>query len=433
MSLTRLILHQQTNDYLNYIRTMNTTARLPKVLNGREIFSKVVPTVNTLKNLFKSLESNGWDYKSLKNWEKPIFKAYNLEQIISKLRIAEENDRSTLIKQHLLKQDSRILGAHPICIYLLAYFFQENESNDFKVFEKFVQDNGISNKKLSAQAIWSVGTNDGKFLNLFDDKLNVIDWDFFNSWINNQSIEKIKTQPIGEKKEKVTLSSIKEKSHKIYFLNSPNESKVFKGPNSLSWSLFVYGNGIAAQDLLDRNFYRDDLLAFCSDKSNSDLLTLLAILSWGGMNREHGKNLFTNTEPILDIVNKLRNSYFKTRVEAFNYIQEKRNAKLLPGLGIGYFTKLICFLAPELNGYIMDQWVAKSINLIAERNIVQINKSHWVTDENNGSAYETFCDEVDKIGALLNLSGYKAEEKFFSIGGRNKGAWRKYVIENYKI
>lgn len=433
MSLTRLILHQQTNDYLIYIRTMNTIARLPQVLNGREIFSKVVPTVNTLKNLFKSLETNGWDNNALKTWEKPIFKAYKLESILSSLRIADENDRSKLIKEHLIKQDSRDLGAHPICIYLLAYFFQESKSNDLKAFEKFVQDNGISNKKLSAQAIWSVGTNDGKFLGIFDENLKVIDWNFFISWINHKIIEDFQPETFVEKKEKKTLNGKGEISHRMHFINSPIETKVFKGPNSLSWSQFVHGKGIIGEDLLNRNFYRDELLAFCTDKSNSDMLTLLAILSWGGMNREHGKNLFNNTDPILDIVYKLRNSHFKTRSEAFNYIQEKRKSKLLPGLGIGYFTKLICFLAPELNGYIMDQWVAKSINLIAEKNIVHINKSHWVTDENNGDAYETFCDEVDKIGAQLNLSGYKAEEKLFSIGGKNKGSWRKYVIENYVI
>ena len=433
MSLTRLILHQQTNDYLIYIRTMNTIARLPQVLNGREIFSKVVPTVNTLKNLFKSLETNDWNIKSLKTWEKPIFKAYKLESILSSLRTVEQNDRSKLIKEQLVKQDSRDLGAHPICIYLLAYFFQEKKSTDFKDFEKFVQDNGISKKKLSAQAIWSVGTHDGKFLGIFDENLKVIDWDFFTSWINNKSTDHFTPQLLTEKKEKKTFSEKSAISHKTHFINAPIEDKVFKGPNSLSWSQFVYGKSLSGEDLLNRNFYRDELLNFCSDKSNSDMLTLLAILSWGGMNREHGKNLFTNTDPILDIVYKLRTSHFKTRSEAYNYIQEKRKSKLLPGLGIGYFTKLICFLAPELNGYIMDQWVAKSINLIAEKNIVHINKSHWVTDENNSEAYESFCDEVDKIGAELNLSGYKAEEKLFSIGGKNKGAWRKYVIENYSI
>ncbi len=81
----------------------------------------------------------------------------------------------------------------------------------------------------------------------------------------------------------------------------------------------------------------------------------------------------------------------------------------------------------------MDQWVAKSINLITENPFIKINKSSWVTDENDAHIYEQFCNEIDKVGLQLNVDGIKAEEKLFSIGGREKGAWRKYVIEKYIV
>lgn len=422
---------------------MNITLTLSNHLNGRNIFTKVIPTVNTLTNLFKSLEEKNWDYRLLKGWEKPIYNAYNFDGIQSNLKVAKGDEKIQLIKNHLLNQDPNKLGAHPICIYLIAFYLQQGHPKKISSFEEFVVANGISEKKMSAQAIWSVGVNDGKYLGLFDDQLNISDWSFFESWTTLKSsvdihkktvdIESPQTITAEDNSSYKNQSNIFDPSHLEYFLSLPNDSKVFMGPNSLSWSTYVTQEQIEGLQLLNKNFYRDQLLEFCADKRHSDMLTLLAVLSWGGMHREHGKKLLRSSETVLDIVNKLRNNYFESRKEAFNYIQMQRKNNLLPGLGIGYFTKLICFMAPELKGYIMDQWVAKAINLITDNKIVKIDRSHWVTDENNCDDYEKFCFEVDRIGEFLKTDGYKAEEKLFSIGGRTKGAWRKYVIEKYVI
>lgn len=146
----------------------------------------------------------------------------------------------------------------------------------------------------------------------------------------------------------------------------------------------------------------------------------------------HGKKLFNNPTTVLDITNKLRNNYFSSRKEAYAYIRNQRSKNLLPGLGIGYYTKLICFLAPNLNGYIMDQWLAKSINLINGNRMIKINSEGWVTDHNDEETYEYFCQEIEKISIPLGLTGFKTEEKLFSIGGHTKGKWREYLIKNYK-
>lgn len=173
------------------------------------------------------------------------------------------------------------------------------------------------------------------------------------------------------------------------------------------------------------------MLNYCSNQENADLDCLLAILSWGGMRVNNAEKLFEVPETILEITNKLRNNYFSTRKEAYAYIRNKRSKNLLPGLGIGYYTKLICFLAPQLNGYIMDQWLAKSINLINKNRKIKVNSKGWVTDDNDEETYEYFCQEIDKIADILGLTGFKAEEKLFSIG-KGKGQWRQYVIANYK-
>ncbi len=209
-----------------------------------------------------------------------------------------------------------------------------------------------------------------------------------------------------------------------------NDKHGFVGNNSLKWANFVLGEKNNIDQKLNIRFDRYQLFEYCNNSNNDNLNVLIAILSWGGMRRDHGKRLFNNLDYLLPIINNLRKGVYKSRETAFEVFQEKRNDSLLPGLGIGYFTKLICFLSPELNGYIMDQWVGKSINLITGENIVLLTSNSWVNDKNNSTTYETFCSKIDKLALLLNCEGIEAEKRIFSVGN-SKGLWRNYLIENY--
>ena len=148
------------------------------------------------------------------------------------------------------------------------------------------------------------------------------------------------------------------------------------------------------------------------------------------MRRDHGRMLFDNLNYLLPFVDLLRNKKIESRFEAFDKIQKIRISGKLPGLGIGYFTKLICFLAPQLNGYIMDQWVSKSINLLSDKEIVRITNKVWVDDRNNADVYERFCTKIDEIAEILECDGFEAEKRLFSVG-RGNGTWRKYLIKHY--
>jgi hypothetical protein len=206
-----------------------------------------------------------------------------------------------------------------------------------------------------------------------------------------------------------------------------SEEEGYLGNNSLKWAIYVLGPKVGIDKNLDIRFDRYELFEYC--KNNSNLNVLISILSWGGMRRDHGKRLFENLNHVMPIVEDLRNGVYKTRKEAFEVFQNKRAEGLLPGLGIGYFTKLICFLSPELNGYIMDQWVGKSINLITGEKIVSLTSNSWVNDKNDSIAYELFCSKIDELAKKLKCDGIEAEKKIFSVGN-GKGEWRKYLIKS---
>jgi hypothetical protein len=218
--------------------------------------------------------------------------------------------------------------------------------------------------------------------------------------------------------------------HLNYLIQIGDNDQGYVGNNSLRWANHVLPDN-NFYNYLNRQFNRYELFQYCQDAKNNDLNVLAAILSWGGMRRDHGRLLFNNLEFVIVLVNNLRIGTYHTRQIAFSTFQDNRANNLLPGLGIGYFTKLICFLSPNLNGYIMDQWVGKSINLLTGQNIVNITGNNWVNDNNNADTYEAFCTHIDNLAIQLNCSGFEAEKRIFSVG-RGNGAWRNYLIQNYK-
>ena len=412
------------------MNTLDPTTFSQTQIHGRSIFKRVIPTVNYLERTFKSLEKNGWSHTDLKSWEQQIIKGYALQDVIHELRAADQKSKVSIIRNQILKHNANDLGTYPIAIYLIVYFIQQTERNQYKYFVEFAQENGITQNLNSISAIWSCGTKDAKYLGILDERLNIIDINFLHTWANSTPTS------IRNEKLKITdstppLMGSSYNDHMECFKASINEAPRFTGVNSLKWSEYVMGKEYDIPQAFNKKFDRLQLWEYCGDRTSKDLNALLAVLSWGGMDRKHAKRLLENPFPVLDIVERLRSEKFESRKEAFEYIQDKRKKGLLPGMGIGYFTKLICFLQPSLNGYIMDQWLAKSVNLLLGNPFIHIASKTWVSDQNTPVIYEEFCTYIDSLASEIGKSGFDTEEFLFSIGGRKKGMWRSHVVQHY--
>jgi hypothetical protein len=110
--------------------------------------------------------------------------------------------------------------------------------------------------------------------------------------------------------------------------------------------------------------------------------------------------------------------------------QNARAQNLLPGLGVSFFTKLICFINPNLNGYILDQWTGKSVNLLFDDQLIAITNYGWINDNNTPETYELFCQRIEEIALILGCTPLEAEEKIFSNGGIIRGVWRQYILNH---
>jgi hypothetical protein len=103
----------------------------------------------------------------------------------------------------------------------------------------------------------------------------------------------------------------------------------------------------------------------------------------------------------------------------------------ITGLGPAFVTKLLYFFSPELDHYIMDQWTAKSVNLLTGKELVRMS-GEYVSVANTAANYVAFCQAVDQIARLLKCSGDEAEQRIYSMGGKYPWPWRKYVRAQWK-
>lgn len=156
----------------------------------------------------------------------------------------------------------------------------------------------------------------------------------------------------------------------------------------------------------------------------------IAILGWGKMKAYHGYILFKKWEVWHDVVNKILNEPNLERGEAYKLFKQQKADNNLPGMGPAYFTKLISFLNPDAKsrGYIMDQYLAKSIQILFPDFEIQFdNDGKTVSNSNTVKTYEDFCQKVEQVADQINLDYLDTELLLFGRIGGKKGSWRKYV------
>ena len=115
----------------------------------------------------------------------------------------------------------------------------------------------------------------------------------------------------------------------------------------------------------------------------------------------------------------------------------------MKGIGPAFYTKLIFFLGNH-EGLIMDQWTAKSVNLICNDKIIKFD-GDTVSKRNNDNVYKAFIEIVKKLQIELAMDSLsETEALIFSTSRKvNKSElsfeknliaseWRNFVIENYK-
>lgn len=197
------------------------------------------------------------------------------------------------------------------------------------------------------------------------------------------------------------------------------------------------------------------LIALQADRTIPTLDLCIAILAWGGMHGSNRNHLFKREiGRWLGVANCIRAGQL-TRQRAFDAFAELNHNHSLVGMGPAYYTKLIYFLMPREGvgpvGYIMDQWLGCSVNLLYQQEVVWMDKRLiWahegrgrarrivrkagssVSPLNTGEHYERFCCAVELLAARMGpgWTPDAAELSLMSSGGHQPEPWRKHVVRH---
>lgn len=197
---------------------------------------------------------------------------------------------------------------------------------------------------------------------------------------------------------------------------------------------------------------RSNLFEMAADSSIPTEALCWSVLAWGGMHGNNRKTLVTRgNRSWIDEADAVRTRSL-TRMEAYRRFSELKKTGSMPGLGPAYYTKLIFFLMPRGDGssapgYIMDQWVASAVNLLAVEQIVlmditrtwsasrrtgrlDLTSSFRVSDCNDEERYESYCQTVEEIARQIGRTPADTELALMSEGGNKRQPWRQYVIDN---
>lgn len=207
-----------------------------------------------------------------------------------------------------------------------------------------------------------------------------------------------------------------------------DEPYAWTGAPLRAWHDSVFQRG--ATRLPSEAVSRETLKVICADPAVSDREVLCAVMAWGRMRARNARALAGAPGPALGVVRALRVGGL-SRVAAYEQFGRLRAAGALPGVRPAYYTKLIFFCAPRHDGYIMDQWTAKSVNLIAGRGLVAFDYGGYVSDANDARVYDAFCELVEALAARDGRTPEETEMRLFSRGGRRKGRWRQHVIDHW--
>ena len=161
-----------------------------------------------------------------------------------------------------------------------------------------------------------------------------------------------------------------------------------------------------------------------------------------GMRSSNAPRLRPFIEALVPIVREMRTSTI-SRAEAYDRLARFRRDHPGCGMGPAYFTKLIFFARQSHDGYILDQWTARSINLLLQTDEHRIsltrvnNDSFRVSDRNTADDYERYCRIVEHIATQEGVKPDEIELRLFSSGapkrGGKRGEWREYVIHQHGL
>lgn len=178
---------------------------------------------------------------------------------------------------------------------------------------------------------------------------------------------------------------------------------------------------------------RIQLRKLCRDAEVHVLIAYAAVMAWGGRgvdSRNYRLSLSEESRPhLIKILEYLRTSKENRNAD---FAAMQKAAANIKGLGISFYTKLLFFFRQKPDAYILDQFTAKSAQLLFDPCQVVLTTSGYPHTDNTPEAYEWFCAAAEALATSRTpppaWTGEQVEQAMFNVRG---GAWRQYLRSIY--
>jgi hypothetical protein len=221
--------------------------------------------------------------------------------------------------------------------------------------------------------------------------------------------------------------------HLRVFLGCPLISQGPVGYAPANWAARFQLSGIPDAASLSRTpLTREELYGICQTRPL--LFSYVCVMAWGlqgavpGSGR-HVKSAWSHRHEITERLQFIRAENQKLE-QAYNLFCAPNS---IAGMGPSYFSKLLHFFGAARAMPIMDQWTARSVNLIAGRSVVRM-AGKYPSPLNRGLEYADFVRTMqriaDRAASAWNTECaplWQVEEQLFARGGKNPSPWRAYV------
>ena len=171
----------------------------------------------------------------------------------------------------------------------------------------------------------------------------------------------------------------------------------------------------------DAPLTRDQARSICLNQQIGDFQAYAVVMAWGGQRMSHFRSS-ANDNHLLDLVKQLRTSKL-SRSEDFERCRVACAG--IKGLGISFFSKLLYFLRPKTDAYILDQWIAKSLSVLFNPSPVRMAPWGGPHPMTTATEYDACCEAIEQLG--LKLGGWRGDQVEQLLFDRPGGKWRTYV------
>jgi hypothetical protein len=169
-------------------------------------------------------------------------------------------------------------------------------------------------------------------------------------------------------------------THWDAFVAIPHQVQGAVGSAPAKWAKTCGLGAIPDTPLLpEQPLTRQQVRDICTDPARPVSFGFVCAMAWGGQSMPNAKRAWKSRESLQNNLARLRAGEM-TSAQAFECFAGKN---WIPGIGPAYFTKLLYFFSPAPTNYIMDQWTARSVNLVTGRKVV-LMAGDFVSENSTG-------------------------------------------------